>query len=231
MSRAGYRIGARKKPIRMGNPSKSVSSGLIPVTFKERHAKQLWFDGVLEKELLPQLAVDPATVSIDQDIEPFRWFDGKAWHEYRPRFTVRRRNANVFIIEVAWAAIVARDGIRRVLGLVEPFAKARGYAGIELYTDVQIRAPARLFNSHIVGRAGRTPPDNLVLETIMRRAWERGIAQRGHDLTADIVSGRSATSALARLVFEERLELADPGLKIGNDALFQITASEKGGRP
>jgi hypothetical protein len=189
---------------------------------KDYHAEQAWFEGRLEKEILPILTVDPRTVSIEQDLDPIRWSDGARWLEYRPRFCVRRTDGNAVLIEVAWASDAETYELRKVLGLVQPFARAAGYAAIEFYTDVQIRAPALLYNAHLLRRAASHRPDNSVLEKAAVRARAAGSAVSGQGLMEGLASGPEALLALARLVFDGRLRPSSPHEKIGLDTYFSI---------
>jgi hypothetical protein len=188
------------------------------------HADQVWFEGALEREILPQLTVDPRTVAIAQDLPPIDWSDGNAWFVYRPRFSVRRRDGTAVLIEVAWARAAEKWDLRRTLGLVEPFARAAGYSAIELYTDVQIRGPARLYNAHLLRRAANQPPDLGVLEKAATRARAAGGAVAGRLLVDGLAEGPEARLALARLVFDGRLRLSDRKARLGLDARFEIPA-------
>jgi hypothetical protein len=216
------RIGARATPIRLGNPSRRVASGLSPVSMNELHAKQVWFDGALEREILPQLTVDPRTVAIEQGLAPIQWSDGKRWRIYRPRFSVRRKDGNVVLIEVAWAAVAEAGDLRRELGLVDPFVRNVGFSGIELYTDVQIRDPVRRYNAYLLRRAANQPPDMGVLEKATVRAHAAGGAVAGRQLVDGLAEGPKALLALARLIFDGRLRLADPKARLGVDERFEV---------
>jgi hypothetical protein len=191
---------------------------------KAVHASQVWFEGALEREILPQLTVDPRTVAIAQDLPPIEWSDGNAWFVYHPRFSVRRRDGTVVLIEVAWARAVEKWDLRRRIGLVEPFARAAGYSAIELYTDVQIRDPARRYNAHLLRRAANQPPDLGVLEKAATRARAAGGAVAGRLLVDGLAEGPEALLALARLVFDGRLRLSDRKARLGLDARFEIPA-------
>jgi hypothetical protein len=187
----------------------------------EFHAKQLWFEGALEREILPLLTVDPRTVEIEQDLAPIEWSDGKGWHIYHPRFSVRRTDGNVALIEVAWADNAETFHLRKLLGLVQPFIQAVGYSGIELYTDVQIRSPARLHNAHLLRRAASQPPDNALLEKAAARARAAGSAVTGRTLMEGLASGPEALMAIARLVFDDQIQPLDPTRKIGLETAFK----------
>lgn len=221
------RIGRREKPIRLGNPSKRISSGLSPVTMHTYHAEQVWFEGKLEQELLVQLAVRADTAAIEQDVPPFEWSDGRRWFTYRPRFCVRRTNGSAALIEVSWAAKAEKLGLREVLGLVEPFARAAGYSCIELYTDVQIRRPARLANAYLIRRAASQPPDAALLERIIDRAHAAGVPVLGARLVDGLAAGPSALLAVARLVVDGMLKPVDASVRITLEAEF-ATATQKG---
>ena len=228
MAYRARRIGRRETPIRLGNPSKRISSGLSPVTMHNYHADQVWFEGKLEQELLVQLAVRDDTVAIEQDVPPIEWSDGSRWFTYRPRFCVRRKNGTAALIEVGWAADASWLGLREVLGLVEPFAKAAGYSCIELYTDVQVRRPARLANAYLLRRAASQPPDIALLERITDRAYAAGAAVDGRQLVAGLADGPSALLAVARLIFDGVLKPADISVRITLDAEFVTTTTGKG---
>jgi hypothetical protein len=228
MAYRARQIGRRETPIRFGNPSKRISSGMSPVTMHNYHADQVWFEGKLEQELLVQQAVRDDTVAIEQDVPPIEWSDGSKWFTYRPRFCVRRKNGTTALIEVSWAAKASRLGLREVLGLIEPFARAAGYSCIEFYTDVQIRKPARLANSYLLRRAASHPPDIALLERIADRADEAGAPVEGALLIAGLADGPSALLAVARLIFEGVLKPVDTSARITLDAEFVTTTTRKG---
>ena len=228
MAYRARRIGRRETPIRLGNPSKRISSGQSPVTMHNYHADQVWFEGRLEQQLLVQLAVRDDTVAIEEDVPPIEWSDGRRWFTYRPRFCVRRKNGTAALIEVSWAADAESLGLREVLGLVEPFAKAAGYSCIELYTDVQIRGPARLANSYLLRRAASQPPDLALLERITNRAHAAGAPVEGARLAAGLADGPSALLAVARLIFDGVLKPVDTSVRITLDAEFITTTTRKG---
>lgn len=210
-------VGRREVPIRLGNPSTYISSGCVPSLLPGNRGKSHWFAGVLQREMLVILNVDPDNVFLEDEALPIPWNDGRHHYTFRPQFTVLRQGQVRYIIAVQWAAKVVKFGLLDILGSIQPFARAAGYQGIELWTDSQIRDPVRLANASLLFSVIPEKFDPHLIEDIRREAHKAGGPISIGRLRAAIRQQTRAFGAIAHLIGSGELVATDARRPIDDD--------------
>lgn len=224
-------MGRRQEPIRLGNPSKRIGSGLVPYPTDSGIARQVWFEGELQFDLLSILMADRCLTSIDTEAPDLEWCSGLQWHRLRPQFVVHRAGELPTIYQTQWHATVTKFGLFELIDMIKPFARAAGYRDIVLETDLTLRAAPRLYNADLQTAAAAAPVDGSLREKVLvRLLGSGGDARTVAELTEDITPGTpEALRLAARMLFDQELALLDPNARIGPDALV-IAGINQGAR-
>lgn len=113
-------------------------------------------------------------------------------------------------------AVVLKYGLREILGLIEPFARAQGYDRIELWTDSQIRNPVRIANSNLLHSVGSEEFEPALLERILQCAHKLGRATTIGEIRQNMGPQEQLFRAVAKLIWSTKLVADDPGRLIDN---------------
>lgn len=221
MAARARHLGRQRSPIRLGNPSKRIGSGLVPYPTDGGIARQVWFEGELQFELLSILMADRRLMSIDTEAPELEWWDGLQWHRFAPQFVVHLEGGVPTIYQTQWHATVSEFRLSELIGMIRPFARAAGYGDVVLETDIELRAPPQLYNADLKTAAAAAPVDGSKREQVLVRLHASGGQARSiAELTENIVSSRPEVLRLAaRMLFDEELALLDPKARIGPEAL------------
>lgn len=222
MRRRALELGRRRTPIRLGNPSKRIGSGLVPYPADRGIARQVWFAGELQFDLLSILMADRRVAFIDVEAPEIAWCDGLDWYRFRPPIVVHGPAERPIIYQTQWHANAVEFGIAEIVDLIRPYADRAGYADLVLETCVELRRPPRLYNAHLMTVGAASREDGKALEAVRVRFHASGGEPRTlAELTEGISSGLPETLRLAgRLIFDGDLSLRDPNARIGPEAIL-----------
>lgn len=184
------------------------------------------YEGLLARDFILILEQDDAVLRYQEEPVPFRWHDGVRWRRYTPDFAVEIDDGRRISVEVKPRKRVIRLGWDGIRPRIEAGARAAGYDGFELWTEVEIDA-LRVANAALVASERSFVVDEAEQHTIRVVLDRFGGEARVRELRAASGLGTRAFRAVVALVARGEAELTEPGRPFDDHALVRRSPSRR----
>ncbi len=182
------------------------------------------YEGLLARDFILILEQDDAVLRYQEEPAPFRWHDGVRWRSYTADFAVEIDDGRRVAVEVKPRTRVIRLGWDGIRHRIEAGARAAGYDGFELWTEVEIDA-LRVANAALVASERTFVADEAeqhTMRVVLDRFGGQGLVR---DLRAASGLQARAFRAVVALVARGEAELADPGRPFDDHAMIRRPAN------
>lgn len=184
------------------------------------------YEGLLARHFILLMEQDDAVLRYQEEPTAFRWHDGVRQRSYTPDFAVEIDDGRNIAVEVKPMKRVIRSGWDGIRPRVEAGARAAGYDGFELWTEVEIDA-LRVANAGLVASERSFVVDEAEQHT-MRVVLDRlGGQGRVRELRAASGLQARAFRAVVALVARGEAELAEPGRPFDDHALIRRSRNRR----
>ena len=185
-------------------------------------SRMVAYEGLLARDFILLLEQDDAVLRYQEEPTAFRWHDGARGRSYTPDFAVEIDDGRRIAVEVKPLKRVVRLGWDRIRPRIEAGARAAGYDGFELWTEIEIGA-LRVANAALIASERSFVVDEAEQHT-MRIVLDRfGGQARVRELRAASGLRARAFRAVVALIARGEAELVEPGRPFDDHAVIRRT--------
>lgn len=145
---------------------KATFTGFYP---SRKNNRMVQYESLLERDFIVLAEADPRIQTYTEQPSPLWWTDGVRTYRTTFDFAITLSGNRKYLVEVKPLEKVLKYSLDHLYGFARAAARKRGYTGLELWTDREIRAYPRLPNADLVA-ASRTSYVDLSHELAMRSA-------------------------------------------------------------
>jgi hypothetical protein len=221
------------RALRMG---RSVSSRKV-VTYRSNHftgfvhskknKRQIQYESILERDYIMLIESDRAIDSYREQV-PLAWMYGDERFVTTFDFEVALSPSRKYLVEIKPLSKVLKHNLIELYAHARAWAIKKGYVGLELWTDRELKALPRLTNSELTVASNTTYYDEKHHLTIGDAASEL-LASGGTftigDLRAASNLGEHAYRMAIRLIAEGKYVPVDPRAPLDDHAV--LTAADR----
>ncbi len=213
---------ARPNPSRrLTSRSRATFRGFVPSQKPGNDFRLVTYESLLERDFIQLIEDDDSIVSYQDQPDPFIWRDGFNTHRHWPDFALVLRSGRRVCVAVTTRRTIARRGLASRFPLIAAGAiSSRRFDAFQVWTDLEIREPARLVNANLRNAARgphRDGPGDDGLIALVRALGGR--ATVGTIRTAAPDPGK-ATRAILRLMVRGDLVPERAGALFGDDLVL-----------
>jgi hypothetical protein len=188
------------------------------------------YESLLERNFIVLAEADPRIHTYTEQPIPLWWTDGVRTYRTTFDFEITISKDRKYLVEVKPLEKVLKYNLDHLYGFVRAAARKRGYTGLELWTDREIKAYPRLPNADLVAAAGTSYVD-LSHELAMRSAIA-GLAQRSKAFTVKALRaasnlGTHSYRMVIRFVASGELSPVNPMAPLDDQALLAIPDTDR----